>query len=366
MSHTAVVEFDTDPGAPRFPPGTVNGRLLDAILRHRHYVLRVENAIILNLLGPLNDAKKAVLAELAALAAREGALSDFGRMRRAQLLELERRIENAITFAAQETLTRSLGDFRRFAEREVEVQNKLLAREIPRGIILDLTGPDAARVEEILRTPLGGELWELRIVRNYGAMVAGMQRDLSTSLMLGEGIGQAVRRLERTVNTVGRNRLITLARSEIQRVANATAAETYRANRSVIKGTQVYETLDDRTCLICATKDGKFHDLASTDLPPYHAACRGFVAPVTKSLTEMGLALDDFPPSTRASMNGQVPETVTYPEWFGRQSPQFQRDWLGPTRYELFRAGVLSIDDMVRDLRILPIDELPAMTLGAA
>lgn len=354
-----------DPSERRFPPGTVNGRLLEAILRHRHFVLRVENGVIADLLGPLRDAMNEVRGELANLAAREDALPDFSRLRRIQLIELERRIDAAMAFVTRETLARSLSDFRRFAEREIEIQARLLRREVPNGIALDLTGPPAAHVEALLVQPLGGKRWELRVAANYGELAQGLKRQLATSVMLGEGIPEAERRMQRVAVNVGRRRLVTLARSEIQRIANQAAIEAYRSNRGVIKAIQVLETLDDRTCLICATKDGVIHEMSSRDLPPYHASCRGFVVPVTRSLTEMGLSDTDFPASTRASMNGQVPDSVKYPEWFRGQSSSFQREILGPTRYRLFASGELSITDMVRDLRILPIDELPTFSVGA-
>ena len=362
------MSFDSSVPDPlkRFPPGSVNGKLLEAILRHRHFVLRVENSVIVDLLRVLESGRSEIEGSVAALAAREGAVSDFSLMTRARMIELERRIDAALAFLTRETLSRSLSDFRRFAEREIEIQNRLMRREIPNGVFLDLTGPDAARVEALLRDPLGGQRWELRMQRNYGEMSAVMKRDLATSVLLGEGVDEAVRRLDKTLNVVGRNRIATLVRSEIQRVANSTAMETYRANQSVVKAVQVWETLDGRTCFICAAKDGSVHPVGSRDLPPYHAACRGFVAPVTRSLEEMGLPLDDFAPTTRASMDGQAPASLRYPEWFDRQPDSFKREWLGPGRYQRYQNGALKIEDLSRGLRILPINELPAMSLGAA
>lgn len=197
------------------------------------------------------------------------------------------------------------------------------------------------------------------MVENYGLMASKMRTDLATSLVLGESMDQAAGRLAQTFGHIGRNRLILTARSEIQRIASATALETYRRNSSVVKAIKIVETLDDRTCLICASKDGQILPLNSTDIPPYHAGCRGFPSPVTRSLEEMGFGDGaDFPTSTRASMNGQVPVTLDYPEWFGQQSDTFQRRVLGPGRYREFKAGV-PITQMVRGLEVLRIDQLP-------
>lgn len=362
---TTLAEFDSSPGAERpFPPGTVNGRLLEAILRHRHYILRVENGVIRDLLGPLMDAQKDILGTLAELAAREDALSDFQRLRRSRLLELNRRIEAAIGFTMQETLSRAHSNLQKVARREIEIQNRLLRREIPDGITLDLIGPEAARVEMLISQPLGGKRWARRMQENYRGLTREMKRSLSTSVLLGEGMDEAAARLRGKVTKLGINRSVLIARSEIQRVANAAATETYRSNADVIKGMQVVETLDDRTCLICAVKDGQVLELGSGDVPPYHAGCRGFTAPVVRSLQEMGLSELDFPPSTRASMDGQVAADLSYTDWFRRQPEDFQRDYLGPERFRRYAAGDLEIKDMVRDLKVLAIDELPSMSLG--
>src|SRR5690606_24421489 len=71
------------------------------------------------------------------------------------------------------------------------------------------------------------------------------------------------------------------------------------------------------------------------------------MVPVTKSWRELGIDLDEFEPSTRASMNGQVPETMSYGEWLRKQSASVQDEALGPTRGKLFRAGKLDVDRFV-------------------
>ena len=362
-------EFDSstpDPSERAFPPGTVNGRLLEAVLRHRHFILRVENGVIRDLLVPLKDAQQEILAQLARIAASDDAMTDFALLRVSRLREMNRRIEAALQFSLRDVLTRSARNFADFAEREVEIQAAFLRRHIPKGISLDLIGPDARRLEAMISEPLGGARWANRIRQNYGELSLRMQRSLGTSVALGEGIGPAVTRLRKITTKVGTNRLATLARSEIQRVANRTALDTYQRNGDVIKGVQVLETLDLRTCLVCASRDGDVHPLNVSPhrLPPYHAGCRGYTVPVVRSFEEMGLEPRDFPPSTRASMDGQVSDALDYEEWFGVQSPNFQREMLGPTRFTRFQSGELQITDFVRDNRILRIDELPTMSLS--
>ena len=71
--------------------------------------------------------------------------------------------------------------------------------------------------------------------------------------------------------------------------------------------------------------------------------CRSTTVPVTKSWKKLGIDLEEIPAGTRASMNGQVPETLTYYEWLKTQSKNIQNEVLGIKKGELFRQGKLSI-----------------------
>lgn len=43
----------------------------------------------------------------------------------------------------------------------------------------------------------------------------------------------------------------------------------------------------------------------------------------------------------------QVPGAMTFAEYFESQDEQFKRDWLKPTRYRLYKKGMLSLNDMM-------------------
>ena len=50
---------------------------------------------------------------------------------------------------------------------------------------------------------------------------------------------------------------------------------------------------------------------------------------------------------TRASMNGQVADDLSYSEWLRRQPKPFIEDVLGPTKAKLFLDGELNVDKFV-------------------
>lgn len=86
--------------------------------------------------------------------------------------------------------------------------------------------------------------------------------------------------------------------------------------------------------------------------------CRSTTVPVLKTWREMGIDADDAPPSTRSSMNGQVPDTETYDSWLRKQPREFQDEVLGRTKAQLFRAGLTLPKFLNRRGDELSLDEL--------
>ena len=73
----------------------------------------------------------------------------------------------------------------------------------------------------------------------------------------------------------------------------------------------------------------------------------------------MGIDMAELDPTTRASMDGQVPQDMTYQQWLKSKPAAFQDDVLGPTKGKLFRDGDLPLDRFVdRKGRELTLDEL--------
>jgi SPP1 gp7 family putative phage head morphogenesis protein len=74
--------------------------------------------------------------------------------------------------------------------------------------------------------------------------------------------------------------------------------------------------------------------------------CRSVVTAVLKSWKELGLK--EPTAGTRASMDGQVPETETYQTWLAKKDAAFQDEVLGKARGEMFRNGT-TLDRFVDD-----------------
>jgi hypothetical protein len=147
--------------------------------------------------------------------------------------------------------------------------------------------------------------------------------------------------------------------------------ETFKANDDVLQGVQAIVTLDARTSDICMARsamawdfDGKpLNDETDIDFPgppPWHPNCRTTLVPVVKSVGQLiggkkGAALDarlakevkKLPKATQASMDGQVSKSLTYEDWLKGKSAAFQEEVLGPGKYRLWKAGDISLRDLI-------------------
>jgi len=108
-----------------------------------------------------------------------------------------------------------------------------------------------------------------------------------------------------------------------------------QANEDVLAGVQWVSTLDDRTMPICQNRDGMTYELNGGPRPPAHPNCRSTAIPITRSWEELGQDGDEIPEGTRASMDGQVPRSVSFYEWLKKQPESVQREALGPRRFAL-------------------------------
>ncbi|WP_436897722.1 minor capsid protein [Acinetobacter gyllenbergii] len=108
-------------------------------------------------------------------------------------------------------------------------------------------------------------------------------------------------------------------------------------------------TLDGRTSKLCASLDGnvwEIHDPAKR-VPPLHPNCRSILVPVDKDGLLVGqrpFVMDerrvkDIPKDERDQLIGQIDANTTFKEFFKKTDDFFQKEWLGPKRYKLYKEG---------------------------
>ncbi|WP_151824408.1 phage head morphogenesis protein [Acinetobacter bereziniae] len=115
-------------------------------------------------------------------------------------------------------------------------------------------------------------------------------------------------------------------------------------------------TLDGRTTMLCASRDGRVQKLdASHQRTPYHFRCRTAQIGCDKDgkLEAMrpfvadNRPVKDIPKDQRDGKIGQVDANTSYKKWFESQGEVFQREWLGEKRYELYKNGGYTIDKFI-------------------
>ena len=150
-----------------------------------------------------------------------------------------------------------------------------------------------------------------------------------------------------------------MVRTAVSHTADVTRQNFYAENNDLLKGWQFVATLDSRTSITCASLSGKIFPIGSGPRPPRHINCRSTSVPVVKSWKELGIDLPESKASTRASMDGQIAEDITFTKWLRSKPVSVQDDILGATRGKLFRANKIEIDKFTDSKgRVISLDQL--------
>jgi len=336
-------------------PDTVNELIADRAIRHALYLERYKTQVVNDLLSQFN---KELEPEL--IAKIQKSLRTITR-RSKKLKQLFK--DNGDLVKEQYTVMEAklYEQLRDFSKVESAWLIKTLENINP--VAVDFVAPSANIIKALVKNqPMEGALvkdWFNKLSKDTAFNI---NRQIQNGMIEGEGIEDIVRRIKGTraaqytdgILNASRNHIRAIVRTAVSNVAHTAREETYKANMDMIKGVQIIATLDTRTCLECMNLDGKLFEVGEGRRPPFHHGCRCSDAPVLKSWKELGIDKDELPPATRASMNGQVPETQTYPEWLKKQTIDIQNEALGVKRAQLFRKGQLKLKEFT-DRRNKPL-----------
>lgn len=194
-------------------------------------------------------------------------------------------------------------------------------------------------------------------------------REVRLGFIKGEATEQIAARVIGTTASPGvldttRRQARQLVHTSLQTLANHVREANFQANPDIVRGLKWLATLDGRTCLFCGARDGKAysldhqpvgHTLAWAGGPgACHFGCRCVVVPRLATWRELGIDLDEMPPGTRASQDGQVTATLTFERWLDTKSKSFQDEYFGPGRAALWREGHLTLSELL-DMRGRPL-----------
>lgn len=222
-----------------------------------------------------------------------------------------------------------------------------------------------------------------------GNMVSEMVRTLSASIYNkfvravrkgvdeGKTSAQISKELKGTKRLDHTDGLVEMSRKSIattvRTIRNHVSNEAYAAAWQEMGFTheKFIATLDGRTTVLCASKDGTIYKADSGHpRPPLHYNCRSYLVGCDKDgdidgerpFVMSDKAVKNIPKDARDGIIGQVDANTTFEEWFKTTDAAFQRKYLGKTRYDLYRKNQYTITEFVAPSgKLYTIDQLRKM-----
>ena len=327
-------------------PETVNDMIFNASVRHQMYLQRHSASVVKQSVNLLKKMEVRLLKRL-----ERDNITEFSQNRLEVLLRNVRKIIKDGYKPVTDNISRQIKALSKF---ESQFQTGLMKRSIP--VNLDFVTPPPNQIAAAVKArPFQGRL----LKEWYPDLEKGAAARLRDSIRLGFTEGRTTEQIVRDIRGTraknytdgilqqSRRSTQAVVRTALNHTASTAREMTYSANEDLIKGVQWVATLDARTTLICATRDGRVFDTGKGPRPPAHINCRSTTVPVIKSWKQLGINLKQAPPGTRASLDGQVSVKTTYNDFLRKQSASFQDDFLGKRKAQLFRKEKLPLSKFV-------------------
>lgn len=290
--------------------------------------------------------------------------TDLGPETTRRLEQLKKELKKLSDQLAADLQSEIATDLSQLSKDEVQWQVNAIRESL--GFDLDMVIPSPKAVAKIVNaTSFSG----LTLDQWFDTLSNATQRNIMASVNRGivegkttEEIIRAIRGTKKLNFTDGvynttRRQVETVTRTTINHASNQARTEFFKENEDILLGLKWLATLDSRTSATCAGLDGKVFPLDKGPRPPAHPNCRSTMTAVLKDAEELGIK--KITPGQRASINGQVPASVTYGEWLKGQPVSVQEDVLGVTKAKLFRDGNLPIERFTdTNLKPLTLDQL--------
>ena len=292
-----------------------------------------------------------------------------GEVSRRRLLIQLRELQELIGGGYDEITSLALGELNELTEIESRWQmnsiNSVVGVEIMRAM------PTAAALEAIVTNGLvlGNPASQWWAQQSQQA-----QNEFTRVVRLGLGQSETNQQIARRVREamgIQQRHAFALVKTSTQSVAMQARDEMLAANDDVVKGKISIATLDSRTTFVCADCDQATYNLKNEPIEPkkrpYIAiprnfGCRSMWSVLLKKWSDMGLPFDEFSPSTRASLDGQIPAGTSFDKFLSGKSKEWQENYLGKGRAELYRDGKITlaymVDGLGRELTLAQLRDL--------
>ena len=374
---------------------TANEELYDASLRHQVAIRRLASGDVNSMIALLDKADKELAHKLLDTVP-DGAKFTKQRMQAiaTDIKALRSKLKEAVVSKSKDGLTQLS-----FAEQEFAKQ--ALEKAMP--VAMDFASVSATQLEAIVNSqPFAGGPNSARTLDQWwNGVFAGDQQRIMDAVQLGllqaETNEQIARRIGQATDLT-RRQAEAVARTATNHVSNAARESFFSQNKDVMSALRWTATLDGRTSLICAGRDGHVAPIdieagfgglevtapkldPPTARPPAHPQCRStMIAMLDPNGVADGMPDRAFVKDTRTRRKrerdfraeakeragakwkgmtprqrnrmvknakrrwakdaiGHVPPNTTYDEWLRKQPKPFQDNVLGVKRAQAFRKG---------------------------
>lgn len=341
---------------------TTNEILQREAIAHAVYLNRYSNGVVRKVIGLLNKVDADLMGQLHGALDRLPAESfTVGRL---ESLLISVRALNA---SAYEAVSRELTkELREFVAYEAGYQLELFKAALPPQVVAAV-GVAAVNAEQVygavMARPFQGKLLSEFLTGLEADRAVRIRDAVRIGYTEGQTINDIVRRLRGTkakgysdgLMDISRRHAESVIRTAISHTAGFTRDRFYEGNSNLIASLGWVSTLDGRTSEPCRLRDGlkytpETHRPIGHKVPwlsgpgQLHWNCRSTSVPVTKSWRDLGIDADEMNATTRSSMDGQVPASLSYGDWLKAQSATRQDDILGAERGRMLRDGDLTLD----------------------
>jgi SPP1 gp7 family putative phage head morphogenesis protein len=201
------------------------------------------------------------------------------------------------------------------------------------------------------------------------------------SLILHESLSQTSKRIQKALD-IGRRSAEGISHNAVHGAFNFAEREMYLENQDIIENVRFSAVIDRKTTDICISLDGEEFPIKSAPLPPLHFRCRSMLMPIFKGIKFEGKRVARLDTGSRKihHLDGTtstvydkrrvqfIPESMNHNQWtqslVNSSDPRdvsFAREMLGPTRFNLVKAGKFEVKDLYYHGKLRTIKELKGL-----
>ncbi|WP_312970857.1 minor capsid protein [Acinetobacter gerneri] len=343
--------------------------LLDALTSHQAYLYRVSTQSVNEITKQFNSISKVKLAQLSELLDEltDSELKALKSFNFASNNKASKRIEEIKTLLSDwfDSVDVDLADTFNKSALGLAVYEATFTAKLMGEVATAVAGSDILKSAK--KMPFsGGQLLDYLFVDIANTLRKKVENVIRDGISRGLTNQQIVQKIQGKKSLEYQDGILKSSRESIEKqvrtarslISNTAYLETYKLLG--FDFVRVLATLDGRTCKTCANLDGNVYSINDPAKPnfPIHPNNRTTYVGVGKDGDLPGkrpFVMDerkvkDIPVDERKGLIGQLDANTSFKDFVDQASTTFQLEWLGPSKYKLYKEGGYTLDKFVDPL----------------